>query len=507
MKSDLQRTIMTVHSILFTMRVVAFRTSAKLRKPIIFSRSLHTQTQTLSSLNDNLQNADTDSAHQRHSTQSCVRQYQLIHTYPIDKRHQSLPRFLHRVNPKQFPSVSQAKKACRFGVIVVFTTRQSQAIHTGTENTQEKINSYLSLDMFVNKDEFEGMHHYDRTAFVASPETVIEKGDIIAVRTRIKDSFYSTSCTGYIDPPQNQFAKDIDVIYEDDHIGVVNKPEFMSTIGEKRQDLQSCLPFHLCPPLKEFWGPNQSAPMIPRPVHRLDRRTSGIVLVAKTKSAMSILSARFRVRDVEKSYTAIVFGKPNITHTGDYSHSLLDNIDGGDEDDDENESSSSSLCWQKIDYPIDGKSSITLWRTMYSIESPIYGTLTVILCKPKTGRYHQIRRHLSYCLGTPIVGDNKYDKGRDMGKSSRSLGMFLCSNAITFKHPCPASTSATGGEESASMSLSSSSPFDTRKSSFRSIIDEENREEKVTICHVEIPLPAKFKDIMGLNPLQDMTAQ
>ena len=245
-------------------------------------------------------------------------------------------------------------------------------------------------------------------------------GDVIAIRSRLDNGFYPQSCTKYVDPPK--IIKDFlvvennPVLFEDEHIAIVNKPGGLDCIGEKRNDLQSILPFVLRPPENMISGNNPSSQCyLPRPVHRLDRKTSGCVLVAKSKNAMRQFSHLFASRQVQKSYCAVTFGIP----TGfDENNSTI--INGKE--------------YNIIDYPIDGKDAVTLWRIVQTVTSQEYGNLTLLHCLPKTGRNHQIRRHLSYCLDAPIVGDNKYDGGGSLAKNSRKLGMFLCSNRMEFTH-------------------------------------------------------------------------
>ena len=91
--------------------------------------------------------------------------------------------------------------------------------------------------------------------------------------------------------------------------------------------------------------------------------------------------------------------------------------------------------YSTIDHPIDGKDTITQWRTILTITSHTWGTLSLLHLLPKTGRNHQLRRHLSYCLSCPIVGDTRYDGGGEKAKLARELGtMFLCSDSIAFRH-------------------------------------------------------------------------
>ena len=229
------------------------------------------------------------------------------------------------------------------------------------------------------------------------------------------------------------------VLYEDDWIAIVNKVEGIDTIGQKRNDLQSALPFILRPPsMKEV---KESDKYLPRPIHRLDRGTSGCVLVAKSKQSMKHYSRMFAMRKINKAYYAIVFGHPSISHDG----SLADESWKG-------------YC--TINYPIDGKEAVSLWKVVTTVTSQRWGKLSLLHVIPRTGRYHQIRRHLSYCLSCPIVGDPKYDGGGELANMSRQLGIFLCSNSIQFE--------SVMGENGSKISVS-------------------------------VPLPEKFYEILGLS--------
>jgi len=150
----------------------------------------------------------------------------------------------------------------------------------------------------------------DDQSIIVNQTTTLRESDILAIRSRVASEFYPQSYTEYVEPPssyahiQQHSANEI-ILYEDEHIAIVNKPEGIDTIGEKRLDLQSVLPFILHPP------PLLSNNIyLPRPIHRLDRKTNGCVLVAKTELAMKKFSIMFANREIQKSYCAVVFGKP-----------------------------------------------------------------------------------------------------------------------------------------------------------------------------------------------------
>lgn len=269
-------------------------------------------------------------------------------------------RVLYNVDPVNFRTPSQAKRAVEYGRILV--------LRNGI------VQSSIAEDGCIGND------GTLQLSTVANSTTLPNCNDMLIIRSRLPNEYYPQSVTKYVEPPST-FAQivqrcDHPVVYEDSSIAIVNKPEGIDTIGEKRGDLQSALPFILRPPetkpnnrQKSIWG------------------TSGCVLVAKSHYSMKYHSRRFAKRKIQKTYCAIVFGKPVINNDND----------------------AKVKDYEIIDYPIDGKDAVTLWKVMTTVNSDRWGQLSMLHLVPKTGRYHQIRRHLSYCISCPIVGDPKYD--------------------------------------------------------------------------------------------------
>jgi 23S rRNA-/tRNA-specific pseudouridylate synthase len=141
------------------------------------------------------------------------------------------------------------------------------------------------------------------------------------------------------------------------------------------------------------------------------------------------LSHQFRDRKVLKTYTAIVNGippePPETTLSSEEASSMGVDVDPTDE-----------YSWQIIDHPLDEKSAVTIWRALRYAKSlkAIDNHVTLVELKPKTGRYHQLRRHLSWVCDTAIIGDKEYDGG-GMAMQLRERGLFLCSNRVTLEHP------------------------------------------------------------------------
>lgn len=196
--------------------------------------------------------------------------------------------------------------------------------------------------------------------------------------------------------PSNKkvFEEKIDVVFEDEHMAILNKPGGMPVNGNQLKTLENALPYNLQA------SKERDALAVMRPIHRLDTPTCGLVLVAKTGRAQVAMGQQFENKTIRKRYKAVVIGRMD-EHKG------------------------------SIDSPIDGKPCLTEYEQIKSSKSGMYGTLTLLDLFPVTGRTHQLRIHMSEA-GHPVVGDKYYSKETSVldGK-----GLMLCSDKVVFQHP------------------------------------------------------------------------
>ena len=178
----------------------------------------------------------------------------------------------------------------------------------------------------------------------------------------------------------------LDVLYQDDHLVVVNKPPGMvvhPARGNWSGTLAGALQYHFGPGLSSSGGPTR-----PGIVHRLDRDTSGVILVARSDQAHAKLAAQFAARSVEKEYFALVAGRP-------------------DRDRDFIEQSIGVHPHQREKMAIRRKDSVSRpAETFYEVLERFDGFAAVKLL-PKTGRTHQLRVHLNH-IGCPVLCDRQY---------------------------------------------------------------------------------------------------
>ena len=142
----------------------------------------------------------------------------------------------------------------------------------------------------------------------------------------------------------------------------------------------------------------------PVPVHRLDRDTSGCLLLARNPKALARFSAAFEAREVEKRYLGVVAGAVK-GESGTISLGL-------------SKISSAEEGWRMI-VARKGKPAVTHWRRVAAIDGPD-GMLTLVEFRPETGRTHQIRVHAGHGLGHALLGDPIYGAGAVAG-ASRTL--------------------------------------------------------------------------------------
>ncbi len=214
-------------------------------------------------------------------------------------------------------------------------------------------------------------------------------------------------------------AKEFPALLEDDFLIAVNKPAGVAVHGG------SGVSFGVIEQLRQARPQAKFLEL----VHRLDRDTSGILLVAKKRSSLNILQGQFRERETGKTYLAVVSGEwPDKKKVIDLSlHKYL--LPDGER----------RVKVVPMDHP-DGQRSITLVKVreiFKNLDGRTYSLLEVTI---KTGRTHQIRVHLA-SQGHPIVGDDKYgdfELNKELQKidSTPSLKrMFLHAWRLQFQHP------------------------------------------------------------------------
>ncbi|NCG21855.1 MAG: RluA family pseudouridine synthase [Rhodobacterales bacterium] len=189
------------------------------------------------------------------------------------------------------------------------------------------------------------------------------------------------------------FPMALEVVFEDAHMAVVNKPPGYRVNGNLHRTLEHALPHNLAPSdqpdaLRQF-----------RPVHRLDRPTGGMVICAKTGRALMALGQQFENRQIQKKYRAICVGK----------------LDGSGE----------------VHEPIEERLAHSSYAVVCSTRSLRTKWVTTIDLWPRTGRTHQLRLHMAH-LGYPILGDTLYGTP---GEILVGKGLFLWATTLMFTHP------------------------------------------------------------------------
>lgn len=281
------------------------------------------------------------------------------------------------------------------------------------------------------------------------PEGILVNGQRVTVRYVLREGDVLTLSEA--DTPETATETVIpaelplDILYEDDHVIALNKPPFMPTHpshGHLTDTLANALAYRYA---------RDDIPFVFRPLGRLDRNTSGVVVAGKSRAASGALGRALIDGKVTKRYLAILAGElpcDSVTHT------LTTYVYRPD------------LCGIKravCDELTEGaESAVTEYRVLAATSG-----LTLVLAQPKTGRTHQLRVHFAH-LGHPILGDEIY------GEAS----------AIIDRHALHA------------LSLSLPLPFAAARQKNLSAIPALNAPDGTGLLHTWAPLPADMQKIL-----------
>lgn len=189
-----------------------------------------------------------------------------------------------------------------------------------------------------------------------------------------------------------KFIFPLEILFEDDYLAIIYKPSGILVSGNSFATIDNALSQNLQKSL-------QIDAVRPRPVHRLDYPTSGLLLIGKTKSSIIALNKLFENKTIQKTYHAISIGK--MKKAGE------------------------------INISIDSKNAFTSYEVSNTVTSERFGYLNLVSLKPKTGRKHQLRKHL-LALENPILGDKEYYINDLILKGK---GLYLHASSLEFIHP------------------------------------------------------------------------
>lgn len=260
-------------------------------------------------------------------------------------------------------------------------------------------------------------------------QRLIENEDVLVNEKAVKPSYKVREGDeieiDLVEAPVARFEPEnipLDIVYEDEYLAVINKSAGMVVhpgAGVQSGTLANAIAFHFAESFAEQNRTDSDSIRIGI-VHRLDKDTSGLIVVAKTDEIHEALSEQFRERQVYKSYVALVHGSPE-QNTGKIEAAIGRN-------------KHNRLRMKVAGH---GRSALSLWKVRKR-----YAKFTLLEVEIKTGRTHQIRVHMAY-INHPVVGDEIYNEGRDNTVADITVRnaiasmqrFFLHAEKLSFVHP------------------------------------------------------------------------
>lgn len=271
-----------------------------------------------------------------------------------------------------------------------------------TECSSKRLDKYLAEQILqLSRAKIQNMI---LTGEVKVNEKVVNKA---AYKLEIGDTITALVSETNEEPPKEQNIA-LDVIFEDENVAVINKPAGLVVhpgAGNAENTLVNALLY--------YWPQIIQVGETERPgiVHRLDKDTSGVLIIAKTPEGYTWLVKQFKTRKAKKSYLALVDGKPP-TPTG-----RIETRIGRDE---------RHRQRMAVTYGDQGRKADSEFYTVAE-----YRDHTLLEVNPLSGRTHQIRVHLAF-LGCPVVGDQIYGRRKNSLEINR---FFLHASKLTVRLP------------------------------------------------------------------------
>ena len=496
-------------------------------------------------------NNDTKSQNDEDATRKYLDALQRLN---VTQHNLTLPVALMVLDNDRFPSLSNARKACRQGKIGLCSSVTSEGSLTSKPTSFRKGlvgDRVYPLDRIARRELYKNLPTMNSSSSELSYDTLGENF--------VKSKF-----------------QNLKVAYEDDFMAVVVKPAGLLVHPQgknggwgRKNNVLNALPYFLRRPndparnsTSENGLDDNKALEKPVPVHRLDFATSGLMVAAKTRGSSRLLAQEFEYRKARKTYTAMVYGIPSSNSKLSLIPSFrgVETCDGGVPFNDEEKVPVEDLkpmkaynkhlddggCnddayleefarynWNLADCFLDEKRARTWWRLLgtYNYSVPVryrnensdekdYTNHTVkvpisiVEMKPKTGRYHQLRRTMAWLYKTPIIGDPVYGKDyiqeklipknaelvdqqrvKDYGDS-----LMLCSNKVDIAHPY--FNTALGKLEWKEMNKLSQAASHEKNDSSSSFLYES--EDGVVRLAAAIQLPKKFTKFIDMMERKKM---
>ena len=223
-------------------------------------------------------------------------------------------------------------------------------------------------------------------------ELVFVNGEIATTALFIKGEELIELYKKENDTTFKQFEFDLEILFEDDYLAVIYKPSGILVSGNSFATIDNAL-------LQNITKSTLFDAVRPRPVHRLDYPTSGLLLIGKTSASIIALNQLFENKKIQKNYHAITIGE--MEKNG------------------------------KIELPIDSKTAYTSYEVIKTVSSERFSILNLVKLEPKTGRKHQLRKHL-LAINNPILGDKEHFID---GLILNGKGLYLHASTLKFDHP------------------------------------------------------------------------